>query len=73
MGGDLSRKPFTGLPGVRVLRQHVHPFRLEHGASLAEEAKELEEILQQIEHSPERTRKTLSNQVYRNRKGGKAF
>lgn len=61
------------LEQARELIQRAAPRVAEYGASLAEEAKELEEILQQIEHSPERTRKTLSSQVFRNRKGGKAF
>ena len=61
------------LEQAREFIQRAAPRVAEYGASLAEEAKELEEILQQIEHWPERTRKTLSSQVFRNRKGGKAF
>ncbi|GIW35247.1 VWA domain-containing protein [Meiothermus sp.] len=43
----------------------------EHGPALATEAEELRLALLDLEASPTRTRKTLSSQVYRDRKGRK--
>lgn len=59
------------LEDARASILHAAPVVAEYGPALAAEADELEDVLRQIEQSPARARKTLSSQVYRNRKGGK--
>ena len=59
------------LEDARASILYAAPMVAEHGPALAAEADELEDALRQIEQSPARARKTLSSQVYRNRKGGK--
>ncbi|ADH65285.1 hypothetical protein Mesil_3481 (plasmid) [Allomeiothermus silvanus DSM 9946] len=49
------------------------PSVAEHGPALAAEAEELRQALLDLETSPTRTRKTLSSQVYRDRKGRKEY
>ncbi len=49
----------------------VAPLLAAYGPALSDEAEELQEILRDLETLPARTRKLLSSQVYRNRKGDK--
>lgn len=59
------------LEAARTSLLQAAPRLAAYGPALAAEAEELRQALLGLETSPGRTRKSLSSQVYRNRKGGK--
>lgn len=61
------------LEAARTSLLRAAPRVAEHGPALAAEAEELRQALLDLETSPTRTRKTLSSQVYRDRKGRKEY
>lgn len=61
------------LEAARHALHHAAPMLASFGPALAAEAHELRLLLDEIETAPQRARKTLSSQVYRDRKGRKDF
>lgn len=61
------------LEAARHALHHAAPMLASFGPALAAETHELRLLLSEIETAPHRARKTLSSQVYRNRKGRKEF
>jgi Ca-activated chloride channel family protein len=61
------------LEAARHALHRAAPMLASFGPALAAEAHELRLLLDEIETAPQRARKTLSSQVYRDRKGRKDF